>query len=263
LPPPEPRLAPGEVHLWCAPLDLPAERIEGLRPFLAADERCRADRFRTGQLRDRFIAARGLLRTVLSRYLGTAPADMQFEYQPHGKPVLAPSAAQPGLGFNISHSHGLLLMAVAADLTLGIDVEQVRPMRDLAGLVERFFATEERQQWNGLREADRLLAFFYGWTRKEAWLKATGSGLSFPLDEFCVSLAPAEPARLISVRGSTAEAAAWQVRSYDLGGPGWNLPPSATRRHLSRTVEEPCPGYVAALAVRAERVEVLHWRLES
>jgi 4'-phosphopantetheinyl transferase len=237
--PREPRLAPGEVHLWCTPLDLPAARIEALLPLLAPDERGRADRFRSGQLRDRFIAGRGLLRTILSRYLQTAPADMRFEYEPHGKPVLVRSAAQPEISFNVSHSHGLTLIAVAAGLAIGVDLEQVRPVHNLARLVERFFAPEERRQWDGLGEASRPLAFFYGWTRKEAWLKATGSGLSFPLDQFCVSLAPAGPARLISIRGSSAGTAAWQLHSC-----------------------EPCPGYVAALAVRADRVEVLRWRLE-
>jgi len=238
-PPRQPRLAPGEVHLWCAPLDLPAAQIEALLPALAPDERCRADRFRTGQLRDRFIAGRGLLRTVLSRYLPAAPAELEFEYQPYGKPVLIPSAARPDLSFNLSHSHGLTLMAVAAGLAIGVDLEQVRPVQNLARLVERFFAPEERRQWDGLSEVSRPLAFFYGWTRKEAWLKATGSGLSFPLDQFCVSLDPAEPARLISVRGSSAEAAAWHLQSC-----------------------EPCPNYVAALAARADRVEIRRWRLE-
>jgi 4'-phosphopantetheinyl transferase len=117
-------------------------------------------------------------------------------------------------------------------------VEQVRPVQDLEGLVEQFFAPEERRQWSRLPDALRPLAFFHGWTRKEAWLKATGNGLSFPLDEFCVTVDPAEPARLVSIRGDAVEAASWCLDSC-----------------------QPCPDYVAAVAVRAAGVRVLRWRL--
>jgi 4'-phosphopantetheinyl transferase len=235
--PREPRLAADEIHLWCTPLDLPPGAIDALLPALAEDERRRADRFRIGQLRDRFIAGRGLLRSVLSRYLQAAPAELHFEYQPRGKPVLAASARERELYFNVSHSHGLALFAVSAGLPIGVDLEQIRPVRDLDGLVERFFAVEERDQWRRLPEAARPLAFFHGWTRKEAWLKATGSGLSFPLDQFCVSLEPEAP-RLLSIRGDSAEAACWRLESC-----------------------APAPGFVAALAVRAGEVRILRWRL--
>ncbi|MGD0901115.1 MAG: 4'-phosphopantetheinyl transferase superfamily protein [Thermoguttaceae bacterium] len=248
LAPHAPRLDPHEVHLWCTPLDLPRSAIEGLLPALAEDERRRADRFRLGELRDRFIAGRGLLRWVLSRYLRIAPAELRFDYEPRGKPVLrgqgtiaAGEYPRTGdLSFNVSHSHSLAMFAVAAGHPIGVDLEQVRPMRDLEGLVERFFAPAERRQWGQLPETDRPLAFFYGWTRKEAWLKATGSGLSFPLSEFCVNLDPAEPARLISIRGDTGEAAAWRLDSC-----------------------QPCPDYVASLAVRAAELRIVRWRLEE
>jgi 4'-phosphopantetheinyl transferase len=140
---------------------------------LSADERVRAQRFRYAQHRDRFVIARGALRTLLGCYLQTAPAQLEFTYGPHGKPSLS----QGGLEFNLSHSAHLAVIAVAADRPVGIDLEQVHPINDLEKLTERFFTSGEHQRLLRLPAAQRLPNFFRGWTCKEAYLKATGEGL--------------------------------------------------------------------------------------
>ena len=198
--PAEAPLSDAEVHLYRAPLDLPHERTEALWSTLSPDERGRAVRFRTEQLQTRFIAARGTLRGVLARYLPLEPGQLQFAYEAHGKPLLA--AGTPGsVQFNLSHSHGLALLGVARR-PLGVDVEWIRARTNAAQLIERFFSPDECVQWRGVAPGLQQLAFFQGWTRKEAWLKAIGSGLTFPLDQFSVSLAPGVPARLLSISGS-------------------------------------------------------------
>jgi 4'-phosphopantetheinyl transferase len=235
--PTAPVLRPGDVHLWCASLEVPPAVIARLRETLSDDEGRRADRFRAGPLRDHFVAGRGTLRAILGRYLGGQPRGLRFDYEPHGKPQLAPPWDAGGLRFNVSHSHGLAVVGVTAGREIGVDVERVRPRVNAARLIERFFSPEERRQWQRLPEESRLTAFFCGWTRKEAWLKAVGHGLSFPLGDFSVSLAPDEPARLLAIRGSTAEAAAWWLES---------CPPG--------------PDYVAAVAVRGRPANISRWR---
>jgi 4'-phosphopantetheinyl transferase len=233
-------LAADEIHLWSWPLDLPASRIEALRRALSEEEGRRADRFRTGQLRNRFVAGRGTLRSVLARYLGLQPRQLQLTYEPLGKPVLATAVGPGRLHFNISHSHGLALLAVADGREVGVDLEQIRPMPNAARLVERFFSPQENRQWRRLPPEAQPTAFFQAWTRKEAWLKAIGSGLSFPLSQFCVSLLPGEQARVLSIRGDTAEAAQWWLDSC-----------------------EPSPGYVAAVAVQGRPAAIRRWAVQQ
>lgn len=225
-----------EIHLWCAPLDLQEAATEDLTPTLAVDERQRASRFRTGRLRNRFIAGRGSLRAILARYLHTDPVQLGFDYGPHGKPVLGSLWSSKGIHFNVSHSQELAVIAVAAR-PVGVDVEWIRPMKDAAHLIERFFSADEKRQWERLPAETQPTAFFHGWTCKEAWLKAVGSGLSFPLNQFCVSMNPGEPARVVSIRGDTTEAAQWQLESC-----------------------RPAPGYLAALAASGVPLSIRHWR---
>jgi 4'-phosphopantetheinyl transferase len=208
-----------------------------LQMTLSADERQRADRFRFGQLRNRFIAARATLRAILARYLNAGPEELRFNYAERGKPSLAPPWSERGLHFNLAHSQGLALFAVTRIGDVGVDVEQLRHTVSMDRLVERFFATEERDQWRRLRAEARPLAFFQGWTRKEAWLKATGSGLAFPLEQISVSMSPGEPARVLSINGDAAAAASWWLDSF-----------------------EPGPGWAGALALRGPAVEVRRWR---
>lgn len=202
--------------------------------LLSADERERAERFHFRRDRDHFIAARGLLRLLLSRYLGLPPQQLSFSYSPYGKPSLAAERDRARLRFNVSHSQGIALYAFTLEREIGVDVEYIR--QDVVGesVAEHFFSAQEVASLRSLPAEVQPQAFFNCWTRKEAFIKARGEGLSFPLDQFDVSLVPGEPAALISTRNDLLEASRWSLQT---------LP-----------VEE---GYVAALAV-----EGYNWRLE-
>ncbi len=235
VPPAEIDLPVGEVHLWAARLDPPDDWLRPCASLLSEDERGRAQRFRTGPLRNRYIAGRGMLRMLLGRYLRTDPASFSLSYQAHGKPELSSPWKSQGVEFNVSHSHELGVFAFSRGNEIGVDVECIRPMPNAAELLERFFSPEEVQQWQQMPAQQQLRAFFQGWTRKEAWLKAVGSGLSFPLNQFCVTLDG--PARVLSIRGDAHEAARWWLESC-----------------------EPCDGYVASVAMRAKAVALRRWR---
>lgn len=231
-------LAIGEVHLWAARLDPPEDLLRRCENVLSADERDRAARFRAGPLRNHYIAGRGTLRMLLGRYLQADPAGFSLAYQAHGKPELGPPWNEQGLEFNVSHSAGLALFAFTRLGPIGVDVEAIHPMPNAAALMERFFSAEEIAQWRQTPAERQLAVFFQGWTRKEAWLKAVGSGLSFPLNEFCVTLDG--PARVLSIHGDTAAAAAWWLESC-----------------------EPCRGYVGAVALQGQVDAVRQWRFEG
>ena len=222
-PPADIDLPAGEVHVWSAWLDPPEGLLRQCGDVLSEDERDRAERFRSGPLRTGYIAGRGMLRMLLGRYLAADPASITLSYQAHGKPELGPPWNAAGLEFNVSHSHGLALYAFTRGRAIGVDVELVRPMPNAVALLERFFSPEEVQQWRQVPPERQSRVFFQGWTRKEAWLKAVGSGLSFPLSEFCVTMDG--PARVLSVHGNREEAASWRLESC-----------------------EPADGYVAAVA---------------
>jgi 4'-phosphopantetheinyl transferase len=198
-----------EVHVWRARLDQP-QSLTGFFASLAPDEKGRAARFHFQRDREHFIIARGLLRALLSRYLNVRPADLSFSYSAHGKPFLV---SQHGgvVRFNVSHSHGLALLAFTQGRDLGVDVEQIRP--EVAGeqIAERFFSACEVAALRALPASQQAEAFFNCWTRKEAYIKARGEGLSLPLHQFDVSLAPGEPAALLRTRISANEASRWSM----------------------------------------------------
>jgi 4'-phosphopantetheinyl transferase len=219
-----------EVHVWRLALDLPPLKVEGLAHVLAPDEQERAGRFYQARDSKRFITGRGTLRTLLGRYLGVEPACLAFCYGPQGKPALP---EERSLRFNLAHSQDLALLAVTEGREVGIDLERVRPMADADQIITRFFSPHERAEFLALPEPERLVAFFRGWTRKEAYIKARGLGLAMPLDAFDVALAPGEPSRLLRVEGAPDEPGRWSFRDL-----------------------EPGPGFLAALAV-----EGTGWRL--
>ena len=226
------KLAPAEVHLWQATLD---DRLaDSLKHFLSADEIYRADRFHFAKDRNHFIAARGLLRTLLSAYLGINSEKMRFSYAEKGKPSLE-ETHQSAINFNLAHSHGTAVYAFSHGREVGVDLEHIR--EELAGekIAERFFSAHEIEVLKSLPAEQRKEAFFNCWTRKEAYIKARGEGLGMPLDEFDVSLAPGEPAALLRNHKEPAEITRWTMRSI------------------------PVPaGYVAALVVEGD-----DWRLKT
>lgn len=236
-PPGDPTVFPGEIHVWCAPLKLADADLEQLQPALCEDELERAGRYHFQRDRDRFIVCRARLRSILARYLNLEPAGLRFRYGPQGKPALDLPPGIKGIEFNVSNSQDLALFAIALGREVGVDLECVRPMEDLQQIAERFFAPEESREILGLPANQRLAAFFNCWTRKEATIKAMGTGLSFPLDRFRVSLLPQQPAELLAFDGDSRLAGKWWLASAD-----------------------PAPGYVGAVASQGQTPLLRKWR---
>ena len=178
-------------------LDQTQSQIQSFLHTLAADEQARAERFHFERDREHFIVARGVLRAILGRYLNRAPERLSFCYGAHGKPALAGEAGADAIRFNVSHSHGVALYAVTRGREVGIDLERIRFDLAVLEIAERFFSRREVATLRTLPTEAQRQAFFRCWTRKEAYIKARGEGLSLPLDQFDVSLAPGEPAALL------------------------------------------------------------------
>lgn len=219
-----PELATGDVHVWQASLDVTASQLLLLSGAASPAERERAGRFRLARDRDRFVARRGLLRILIGRYLGSAPETVQLRYGANGKPELAESPLRPALRFNVSHSQGLGLFAFARERRVGIDVEALRPVPEAERIAEHFFSTRERAALRALPAATRLESFLRHWTCKEAYLKATGDGLTGPPDTVDVEC-PANRAGCLRV----PDASRWTLREMS-----------------------PAAGYVGALVFSAE-----------
>jgi 4'-phosphopantetheinyl transferase len=233
-------LSSDEVHVWRAALDLAQSQVDYLREILSEDEAQRADRFAFERDRKRFTVARGLLRLVLSRYLNIDARQLRFYYSAYGKPALILPDNTDSLFFNVSHAHGLALYALARGSELGVDIEYVRPIQEVERIAQQFFSAQEQSALRALPEDQRLRAFFECWTRKEAYIKARGEGLSLPLDQFDVSLAPGAPAKLLAVASDEREHTRWMLQSLDPG-----------------------PGYVAALAIEGQGWISRCWRWPS
>jgi len=185
-------IACGEVHVWSVSLNSEPAPLTALNVLLSDEEHDRARRFHFDHHRRRFIVARATLRILLGRYLQKRGEEICFEYGPKGKPCLGGSDGGSGLRFNISHSDELALMAFCLSEEVGVDVEAVREMDDAESILKHYFCPEEIEQWLSLPAGLRTRGFFDCWTRKEAYIKAVGDGLSLPLDEFQVAFLPGE-----------------------------------------------------------------------
>lgn len=203
-----------EVDIWRADLDNPVLKLDALRETMSPDEIQRADRFHFAIHRDRFVAGRGILRALLAQYTDRPAAALEFSYGPRGKPALADSG---GLTFNVSHSDAIALYAITCWRRIGVDVERARENVDFDEIAERFFSPVERAVLRTQQPADRSRAFFTCWTRKEAYIKAFGGGLSVPLDRFDVAFAPDEPPRLLEDRGDPDASSTWTIRGIEVG----------------------------------------------
>ena len=189
--------------MWRQRLEQPPELQETFLRTLAEDERTRANRFHFDKHRRHFVAGRGFLRALLARYLGTMPEEVRFAYGPYGKPVLDGEHRESSLRFNASHSGDWAAYAFVQDHEIGVDVEHIKADFEAEGIAERFFSALEVQTLYALADEEKPAAFFRCWTRKEAYIKAIGSGLSHPLDSFDVTFAPGEPAALSRAEGWT------------------------------------------------------------
>jgi 4'-phosphopantetheinyl transferase len=190
-----------DVEVIGVALDVGITRRQELEMLLSAEERARAARFHVDRDRNRFIAARGHLRELLGGMLGIPPAEVEFSYNPYGKPETA------GVQFNMSHSEWMALIAISRSRVVGVDVERKNRAFVDDRIPERFFSPAEVQALRALPEGQQTEAFFNCWTRKEAYVKARGLGLSLALDSFDVSLAPGEPARFL--RGAEG----WEIET--------------------------------------------------
>lgn len=190
----------GHLQLWLLNLDEPAWPSRTLWQVLEASERERAARFHFERHRSRFAHGRGLLRHLLGHATGSNPAALGFALGPQGKPRLvgpSDSLVHPRLDFNLSHSEAWALVALSDGAAVGVDIEVPRPVPERLEIAERNFAPAERAALRSLPEPQQAGAFLACWTRKEAFVKALGGGLSVALDSFDVSLRPDEPARLL------------------------------------------------------------------
>jgi 4'-phosphopantetheinyl transferase len=216
-----------QMDVWSANLDVSSNQKEDLYDLLSADERDRAGKFRFLVDRQRFIAACGILRTLLGRYLTIAPQSISFSYGAYGKPALP----EQRLHFNLSHSQGRALYAFSSGSPVGIDLELVRTLPDFLQVGASVFSPAEAKEFETIAPQDQPSCFFKCWTRKEALIKALGTGLSYPLDRFSVSFD--EPARVLSADVCRTELSLWHLH------------------HL-----EPEPDYFAAIATRQPHIRI-------
>jgi 4'-phosphopantetheinyl transferase len=236
------QLASDEVHIWCASLDVPPETSACLYATLTPDERSRSARFEFERDQQRFIVARGVLRDLLGRYVQTQPSQINFVYNPFGKPDLSPEFGNR-LTFNLSHSAGLALIAIASASNVGADVEYIRARSDYADIARHFFSAAEVDHLIALPSHLYAEAFFSCWTKKEAYLKACGEGLAIPLNSFSVPLTTDRahaPVDLYVASKDIVPAKRWSL--YTL---------------------RPAPGYAGALAIEGSgwRLNQWQWRM--
>lgn len=222
-----PRLPHDRVDVWIVDTSSARDAARNAE-LLSLDEAARARRFHFEKDRVEFINSRAMLRKMVGSYLAVAPERVRFRYNDFGKPQLHESMQLPELGFNLAHSHGVTLVAATVGRSIGIDVEAVRREPGIDDdLARTCFSPSELEELRRVAPARWNHAFFTCWTRKEAFLKACGGGLSMPLQDFDVSVDPLQPARI--------QRCEWEPIA------GWQL------EHL-----EPLPGYVGAVAISAE-----------
>jgi len=233
----DPCITAGEVHVWRAELDVSSTALAGLEATLTEAELDQARRYRLDHLGRRFIASRAVLKDVLARYLAVGPAAVEFTYGRWGKPALGAQSGAPDIRFNLTHSEGMALVAVALGRETGVDLERLKPEMATEAIADRFFSPEEAAEIRTFSGEAHTKVFFACWTRKEAYLKAKGEGLSFKLDRFRVSVLPGAPAALLSSCDNSAEPERWAM-----------------------TELEPGPGFVASMVVEAPLGKLKLWR---
>jgi 4'-phosphopantetheinyl transferase len=205
------RICGADVHVWVVDLEASPPSVRELASTLSSDEKDRATSFKFEHLATRFRVCRGLLRTFLAAYLRTAPNDIEFLYGKCGKPFVA---GVENFHFNLAHSEEMAVYAFAWGCDLGVDIERIRDIRDIGAIARHFFCPEEVADLSSVNAGERLEAFFACWTRKEAYIKATGEGLSASLDSFRVALQPREPPSFVHINGSVLEADLWSLHSF-------------------------------------------------
>jgi len=231
-PPDELDLKPNQVDVWRINLDLPTATVNSLMSLLSSNESQRAERFRFEKDKLRYIVTHGCLRNILSQYLRCGPEELSFITNDHGKP----SVMEHKIEFNLSHSGDFALIAVTRESKVGVDVERLRSDMELESIARRFFSPNEFAELMALPPNQQELAFFNCWTRKEAYIKAQGLGLSLSLNSFDVALIPDEPATLRATRPDAQVAPRWTLLSLHVNG-----------------------DYAAAVAIEGQDLEIRLW----
>jgi 4'-phosphopantetheinyl transferase len=200
-----------ETHIWNADLDQPVSTIRSLGSLLSLEEKKRAERFHFEKHRNRFIVCHGLLRVLLSHYIGIKPDHIQFSYGQNGKPALPEMLNNCDIRFSLSNSRGFCLFAISRCREIGVDIEFIGRSLDCDQIINNFFTEKEKCSFYCLNKKQKEKAFFKIWTKKEALLKALGIGLSLPLNSFSVSLSDHEIVELPSVEGFLKKETMWEV----------------------------------------------------
>lgn len=206
-----------DAHIWRISLETGDANINRLLWVLSDEELQRANRFHFEQDRKRFVVARGLLRMLLSDYCNSHPVEHYFNYNSYGKPALS---GNPHIRFNVSHAGDMVLIGICCGREIGVDVERIRPFERAEQIVERYFSTLERSAFRSLPEHLRDKAFFTCWTRKEAYIKAVGKGMSLPLNKFSISFLPDTPPRLLEAPPDDGGNRDWSMQEITVN-PGY------------------------------------------
>jgi 4'-phosphopantetheinyl transferase len=231
------RLQPGQVHLWAAATNDFTSQVRQLGLLLSPAEQAAAGKFRYVRDRNRYLVRRGLLRLLLGRYLPLPPSAIEFQLGPYGKPELRAGAAAP-LFFNASHSADIAVCAITSACPIGVDIERTRKIPDILKIARRYFRPRETETLLALPADARLQAFYACWTRKEAFLKATGEGIAESLPKIEVTLAPQDPPAVVSLFGKPRASEQWQLQPFS-----------------------PAPGYVGCVAYHHAPLALSQWRV--
>ncbi len=226
----ETNLEANELHLWCTSLDPEGNHLKFLRELLSEDERERAERFKFWRDQRRYMVGRGILRLLIGRYLSVDPKSIEFQYNEFGKPYLP----DDDLKFNLAHCRDLILFGFCLNADIGVDLECIRPIADAPGIASRFFSQGENEALLDTPEEQRNEVFLSYWTLKEAYIKAVGQGLSYPLDKFEVSIPETKGPRILTFHDKIEDTI-------------WSL--------FSLSPESDC---VAAVAAKGENWRLIH-----
>jgi 4'-phosphopantetheinyl transferase len=230
-------LSKKDIHLWRADLSLPDRSIQQFNQILSNDEKMKAERFHFEKDRKKFIIGVGILRTILGCYIGVEPCELRFCFGKHGKPGLSDAFGNKKIHFNMSHSEDLALYGFTRDHEIGLDIEFIRDIPEMDKIAEQFFSIKENDVLRSLPDNKKKEAFFNCWTRKEAFIKAIGEGLSYPLSKLAVSLTPDEPSRVLTIDEDSERASKWFM---------WSLRPAL--------------GFTAAFAIQGHDWRLHFWQ---
>lgn len=213
-PPPCPLLHSDEVHVWFVSLSISKERVQEFSKTLSAEEMQRVARLRFDRDQQRFIAARGMLKRILGAYLARAPEEIRLIYGARGKPAIDDALLDGSLRFNLSHTHQSALVAVASGREVGVDLEDISRRVEAEQIVDQLLTVREQAVYRAVPQAARQELFLRYWTCKEAFAKATGEGLTMPLEQIEIVLTPNSHAQIATTNSLTTTAQSWTLHEF-------------------------------------------------